>query len=55
MTNKTTWIAKIYDSILLTSKDFEFDATSKEDATSQAHQFMDGHRALRLLSVKEKE
>lgn len=52
--SKKTYVAKIYDSVLLESQDFEFKAVSKKDATSQAHQFMFGSRFLRLLSVKEK-
>ena len=53
--SKKIYIAKIYDNIDLMSRNFEFKAISKEDATSQAHVFMDGHHALRLLSVKEKD
>lgn len=50
-----TYVAKVYDSILLTSKDVEFVASSKEEATQLVHGLLDGHKSLRLLNVKEKE
>ena len=52
---KKTYVAKVYDSILLTSKDVEFIASSKEEATQLVHGLLDGHKNLRLVNVKEKE